>query len=146
MSFSLNKVEIIGYLGADPEVRSSQSGDTIVTLSVATNETWRDKESGQRRGKTEWHRVVIFNQGLAKIAQQYLTKGALVFLEGRLQTQTWKDQTGKDRFTTEIVLTAYQAKLGLLGSKNGSTRSDADHDEAIAPAAADQDDGEPIPF
>jgi single-strand DNA-binding protein len=142
--FSLNKVQIIGNLGGDPEVRSTTSGDTIVTLSVATTESWRDSRSGERREKTEWHRVVIFHQGLAKIAQQYLNKGARVFLEGSLQTRKWQDDAGKDRYTTQIALQGPQARLGLLGSKNNFT-SDADHDQAGAAADGASDEG-PIPF
>jgi len=144
--FSLNKVQIIGNLGADPEVRSTTTGDTIVTLSVATTESWRDSRSGERREKTEWHRVVIFHQGLAKIAQQYLNKGARVYLEGSLQTRKWQDDAGKDRFTTQIALQGPQARLGLLGSKNNFTPSDADHDQAGAAADGAADEGEPIPF
>ena len=117
MSGSVNKVILIGHLGADPEIRRTQDGRPIASLSVATSETWRDHNSGERREKTEWHRVVIFNEGLAKLAEQYLKKGAQVYLEGQLQTRKWQDQSGQDRYSTEVLLQGFNATLTMLGGK-----------------------------
>ena len=114
MSGSLNKVQLIGNLGADPESRAMQNGGLVVTLSVATNESWRDQASGERRTRTEWHRVVIFNEGLGRIADQYLTKGARVYVEGMLRTRKWQDAEGRDRYGTEIHLTPYNGTLTFL--------------------------------
>lgn len=116
---SLNKVQIIGNLGKDPEVRHTQDGRAIVNFSVATTETWRDKSTGERKEKTEWHTVVIFNEGLAKVAEQYLKKGSSVYIEGQLQTRKWIDKNGDDRYSTEIVLQNYRGELVMLGGKNG---------------------------
>jgi single-strand DNA-binding protein len=118
MAGSVNKCIIVGNLGADPEVRSMQSGDKLVNLSVATSETWRDRQSGERREKTEWHRVVIFNENLVKVAEQYLKKGAKIYLEGALQTRKWQDQNGQDRYATEIVLQKYRGELTMLDGKS----------------------------
>jgi single-strand DNA-binding protein len=104
MAGSVNKVIIVGNLGADPEVKRMGSGEPVVNLSIATSENWRDKQSGERREKTEWHRVVIFNENLAKVAEQYLKKGSKVYIEGQLQTRKWQDKTGADRYSTEIVV------------------------------------------
>jgi single-strand DNA-binding protein len=120
MAGSVNKVILVGNLGADPEVRHTQDGRPIVNLRVATSETWRDKGSGERRERTEWHRVVIFNENLAKIAEQYLKKGSKVYLEGQLQTRKWQDQSGQDRYSTEVVLQQYRGELTLLDSRQGS--------------------------
>lgn len=117
MAGSVNKVILVGNLGADPEVKTMQSGDKLVNLSVATSETWRDRQSGERREKTEWHRVVIFNENLAKVAEQYLKKGAKVYLEGQLQTRKWQDQNGADRYSTEIVLQKYRGELTMLDGR-----------------------------
>src|SRR5271168_1494541 len=106
MSGSVNKVILVGNLGKDPEIRTTQDGRTIVNLSLATVESWKDKSSGDRREKTEWHRVVIFNEGLAKVAQTYLKKGSKLYLEGQLQTRKWTDQAGVDKYATEVVLSA----------------------------------------
>jgi len=118
MAGSVNKVILIGNLGADPEVRHTQDGRPIVNLRVATSESWRDKSSGERRERTEWHRVVIFNEGLAKIAEQYLRKGSKVFLEGSLQTRKWQDQSGQDRYSTEVVLQGFNSSMTMLDSKS----------------------------
>ncbi|MGL4404682.1 MAG: single-stranded DNA-binding protein [Notoacmeibacter sp.] len=118
MAGSVNKVILVGNLGADPEVKRLTSGDMIVNLSVATTESWRDKQTGERKDKTEWHRVVIFNEQLAKVAEQYLKKGASVYLEGAIQTRKWQDQSGQDRYSTEIVLQKYRGELTMLGGKN----------------------------
>ncbi len=117
MAGSVNKVILVGNLGADPEVRRMNSGDAVVNLSVATSESWRDKNSGERRERTEWHRVVIFNENLAKVAENYLKKGAKVYVEGQLQTRKWTDQNGQDKYTTEIVLQRFRGDLQMLDSR-----------------------------
>ena len=119
MSGSVNKVTLVGNLGRDPEVRAMQNGDKIVQLSVATSDRWKDKSSGEQRERTEWHRVVIFNDALGKIAEQYLKKGSTVYLEGQLQTRKWTDQqSGQEKYTTEVVLRRYRGELTLLGSRS----------------------------
>ena len=115
---SLNKVQIIGNLGKDPEVRRTQDGKAIVNLSVATAETWKDKSTGEKKEKTEWHRVVIFNEGLAKVAEAYLKKGSTVYLEGQLQTRKWTDKDGIEKYSTEIVLQNFKGEMVLLGGKD----------------------------
>ena len=117
MAGSVNKVILIGNLGADPEIRHTQDGRPIANLRVATSESWRDKASGERREKTEWHRVVIFNEGLARIAEQYLKKGSKVYLEGSLQTRKWEDQQGQERNTTEVVLQGFNTQLTMLDGR-----------------------------
>lgn len=117
MAGSVNKVIIIGNLGRDPEVRSFQNGGKVVNLRIATSETWRDRNSGERKERTEWHSVAIFNEALAKIAEQYLRKGSTVYIEGALETRKWQDQSGQDRYTTEIVLRPYNGNLTLLGGR-----------------------------
>jgi single-strand DNA-binding protein len=117
MAGSVNKVILIGNLGRDPEVRRTQSGDPIVHLNVATSENWRDKASGERREKTEWHRVVIFNERLGEVAQKYLKKGSKVYLEGQLQTRKWTDQSGAEKYTTEVVLQRFRGELTLLDAR-----------------------------
>ena len=117
MAGSVNKVILVGNLGADPEIRRLNSGDPVVNLRIATSESWRDKGSGERREKTEWHSVVIFNDNLAKVAEQYLKKGMKVYLEGALQTRKWQDQNGQDRYTTEIVLQKFRGELQMLDSR-----------------------------
>lgn len=118
MAGSVNKVILVGNLGADPEVRRLNSGDPVVNLSVATSETWRDKQSGERRERTEWHRVVIFNDQLAKVAEQYLKKGMKVYIEGQLQTRSWEDQSGQKKYTTEVVLQRFRGEMQMLDSRN----------------------------
>lgn len=122
---SVNKVILVGNLGRDPEVRHTQDGKAIVNLSIATSETWRDKATGERKEKAEWHRVVIFNEGLAKVAEQYLKKGSTVYLEGQLQTRKWTDKDGAEKYSTEIVLQQYRGDLVLLGGKTDQGASDA---------------------
>ncbi|MBB6259622.1 single-strand DNA-binding protein [Paenochrobactrum gallinarii] len=117
MAGSVNKVILVGNLGADPEVRRMSSGDPVVNLRIATSESWRDRQSGERREKTEWHSVVIFNENLAKVAEQYLKKGAKVYIEGALQTRKWQDQNGNERYTTEIVLQKFRGELQMLDSR-----------------------------
>ena len=121
MAGSVNKVILVGNLGADPEVRRMQDGRPIVNLRVATSETWRDKSSGERKEKTEWHRVVIFNEGLAKVAEQYLKKGAKVYIEGALQTRKWQDKDGQDKYSTEIVLQGFNSQLTMLDRAGGGS-------------------------
>ena len=118
MAGSLNKVMLIGNLGADPEVRRLNSGDPVVNLRIATSENWRDKSTGERREKTEWHNVVIFNDNLAKVAENYLRKGSKVYIEGQLQTRKWQDRDGNDKYTTEIVLQRFRGELTMLDGKN----------------------------
>lgn len=117
MAGSVNKVILVGNLGADPEIRSLGSGDRVANLRIATSETWRDRNSGERKERTEWHSVAIFNENLAKIAEQYLRKGSTVYIEGQLETRKWQDQSGQDRYTTEIVLRPYAGNLTLLGGR-----------------------------
>ncbi len=126
MAGSVNKVILVGNLGKDPEVRRTQEGSPIVHLSVATSESWRDKASGERKEKTEWHRVVIFNENIAKVAEQYLKKGAKVYIEGQIQTRKWQDQAGIDKYTTEIVVPRFNGVLTMLDTKGGGGgRSDS---------------------
>lgn len=117
MAGSVNKVILIGNLGADPEVRALTNGGQIVNLRVATSETWKDKGTGERKERTEWHSIAIFNDGLGKIATQYLKKGSTVYLEGQLETRKWQDQSGNDRYSTEVVLRPYRGELTLLGGR-----------------------------
>lgn len=121
MAGSVNKVILVGNLGNDPEVRHTQDGRPICNLSVATSESWRDKQSGEKRERTEWHRVVIYNEQLCKVAQQYLKKGSKVYLEGQLQTRKWQDNSGQDRYTTEIVLQNYSGQLTMLDGRPGAS-------------------------
>ncbi len=114
MAGSVNKVILVGNLGADPEIRRTQDGRPVANLRLATSESWKDKTTGERREKTEWHRVVIFNENLCRIAEQYLKKGSKVFIEGQLQTRKWQDQSGQDRYSTEVVLQGFRGELTLL--------------------------------
>jgi single-strand DNA-binding protein len=133
---SLNRVTLIGHLGADPEVRSLRDGSTIVTFSLATSERWKDRNSGETREQTEWHRIVIFNPGLAKLAEQYLQRGSRILIEGKLRTNKWQDQSGQDRYTTEIAVTPYNGLLTFLdgrrndaeATRGGPGGSDAEND------------------
>jgi single-strand DNA-binding protein len=117
MAGSVNKVILVGNLGRDPEVRQTQDGTKIVHLAIATSERWRDRNSGEQRERTEWHRVVIFNDRLADVAERYLSKGRQVYLEGQLQTRKWTDQSGQERYTTEVVLQSFRGELTLLGGR-----------------------------
>jgi single-strand DNA-binding protein len=125
MAGSVNKVILIGNLGADPEIRRTADGRPIANLRVATSENWRDKATGERRERTEWHRVVIFSEGLAKIAEQYLKKGSKVYLEGQLQTRKWQDQSGQEKYTTEVVLQRFRGELTILDSRGGGDVADS---------------------
>lgn len=138
MAGSVNKVILVGSLGKDPDVRSTQSGQKIVNMSVATSESWKDKSSGERKEKTEWHRVVIFNEGLGGIAEKYLKKGSKVYLEGQLQTRKWTDQSGTEKYSTEVVLAAFKGELTLLGDPSGGRQQES------TPAAATLDDEIPL--
>jgi single-strand DNA-binding protein len=147
MSGAVNKVILIGNLGKDPEIRRTQDGRPIANLTVATSETWRDKSSGERKEKTEWHRVVIFNEGLAKIAEQYLRKGSKVYLEGQIQTRKWQDKDGQDKYSTEVVLQGFGATLVMLDGKGGEQSEQSTPRErkpAVASKSNDMDDE--IPF
>jgi single-strand DNA-binding protein len=119
MAGSVNKVILIGNLGADPEIRRTQDGRPIANLRIATSESWRDKNTGERKEKTEWHRVVIFNEGLCKIVEQYLKKGSKVYIEGALQTRKWQDKDGQDRYSTEVVLQGFNSSLTMLDGRGG---------------------------
>ena len=119
MAGSVNKVILVGNLGKDPEIRRTQDGRPIANLSVATSENWRDKATGERREKTEWHRVVIFNEGLCRVAEQYLKKGAKVYIEGQLQTRKWQDQSGQEKYSTEVVLQGFNSNLTMLDGRGG---------------------------
>jgi len=131
MSGSINKVILVGNVGKDPEVRRLTSGDPVVSLSVATSETWKDKASGERKEKTDWHRVVIFNKNLADVAEKYLRKGSKVYLEGSIQTRKWTDKDGAEKYSTEVVLQNFNGALVLLdGKKGGATREPGEDDGA----------------
>lgn len=159
MAGSLNKVTLIGNLGADPEVRSLPSGGKVVNLSIATSESWRDKNSGERKERTEWHRVVIFSEGLVRVVEQYLKKGSKVYLEGQLQTRKWQDQSGQDKYSTEIVLQGFNSSLimldgrsdgdsgGFSGARQSSERpSGGQRPAASAPAFEPGGADDDIPF
>ena len=136
---SLNRASLIGHLGADPEIKNTQDGRKFATLSLATSETWRDKNTGEKREKTEWHRIVIFSEGLVGVAEQYLKKGAKAFVEGQLSTRKWQGPDGSDRYSTEIVLQGFNAKLLLLDRAQGSgyrTGGDGPADHGLDPDRA----------
>jgi len=153
MAGSLNKVMIIGNLGADPEVRTFQNGGKVCNLRIATSESWKDKNTGERRDKTEWHSVSIFAEGLVRICEQYLKKGSKVFVEGSLQTRKWQDQSGADRYSTEVVLQGFNGTLTMLDSRAGSngdfdsskdTNELSSNSDTFSNSASDIDDE--IPF
>src|ERR1700689_6451 len=129
MAGSVNKVILIGNLGADPEIRRTQDGRPIANLRIATSESWRDKATGERKEKTEWHRVVIFNEGLCKIVEQYLKKGSKVYLEGALQTRKWQDKDGHDKYSTEVVLQGFNSSLTMLDTRGGGSGASADNSD-----------------
>lgn len=148
MAGSVNKVILIGNLGADPEIRRTQDGRPIANLRIATSESWRDKNTGERKEKTEWHSVVIFNEGLCKVAEQYLKKGSTVYVEGQLATRKWQDQSGNDRYSTEVVLQGFGGNLTMLGGAPSGERAPAPSGQADSYGnqgnALDDDDS--IPF
>ena len=149
MAGSLNKVLLIGRLGADPEVKQMVNGKSVARLSLATSQSWKDKNTGEKKEKTEWHRIVVFNEGLVNVVQQYLKKGAQVYVEGQISTRKWKDeQSGQDKYSTEILIQGYNSSLTMLGGGNQNNIGSQDNkqifDDSPAPAQSDLDDD--IPF
>ncbi len=153
MAGSVNKVILVGNLGRDPEVRTFQNGGKVCNLRIATSENWKDKSTGERRERTEWHSVAIFNENLGRVAEQYLRKGSKVYIEGQLETRKWQDQSGNDRYSTEVVLRQYRGELTLLDSRGDNQGASFGSDDSYAasssagtaaPAPADMDDE--IPF
>jgi single-strand DNA-binding protein len=143
MAGSVNKVILIGNLGKDPEVKTMQSGGKVCNLSIATSESWKDKASGERKEKTEWHRVVVFNEGIIKVCEDYLKKGAKVFIEGQLETRKWTDQSGADKYSTEVVLRPFRGELTMLDTRSGQSAQTQQQTQA-PPKGNDFDDD--IPF
>ena len=131
MSGSLNKVMLIGRLGQDPEIKNTQDGRSLCTFSLATSENWKDRNTGERKEKTEWHRIVVFNEGLVKIIEQYVKKGSNVFLEGQLQTRKWEDKEGIEKYTTEVVLQGFNSTFKMLDSKGASLSEDIGKENSI---------------
>ncbi|MDA9717658.1 single-stranded DNA-binding protein [Candidatus Pelagibacter sp.] len=151
MAGSLNKVQLIGRLGADPEVKQMVNGKSVARLSLATSQSWKDRNTGEKKEKTEWHRIVVFNEGLVNVIQQYLKKGAQVYIEGQISTRKWKDeQTGQEKYSTEIVLQGYNSTLTMLSGSNSnnltssSSNKNSDLDQTIQENNSDLDDE--IPF
>ena len=141
MAGSVNKVIIIGNLGADPEVRTFQNGGKVCNLRIATSENWKDKNTGERREKTEWHTVAIFQEGLVRIAEQYLRKGSKVYIEGKLQTRKWQDQSGNDRYSTDVVLQGFDAKMEMLDSRQGGGQGGGNDGWSSGQSSGGSDDG-----
>ena len=149
MAGSLNKVLLIGRLGADPEIKQMVNGKSVARISLATSNTWKDKNTGEKKEKTEWHRIVVFNEGLVNVVQQYLKKGAQVYIEGQLSTRKWKDEkTGQDKYSTEIIIQGFNSSLTMLGGGNQSSISSQDNkqkfDQDVQPSQNELDDD--IPF
>ena len=147
MSGSLNKVLLIGRLGADPEIKQMVNGKSVARLSLATSQSWKDKNSGEKKEKTEWHRIVVFNEGLVNVVQQYLKKGAQIYVEGQLTTRKWKDeQTGTDKYSTEIVIQGYNSSLTMLGGGNNQTSNNQNNQslEDTSQASTELDDDIPL--
>ena len=151
MAGSLNKVLLIGRLGADPEIKQMVNGKNVARLSLATSQSWKDKNTGEKKEKTEWHRIVVFNEGLVNVVQQYLKKGAQIYVEGQISTRKWKDeQTGQDKYSTEIILQGYNSTLTMLGGSNSnnqvssSSNKNNDFDQTNQQSSSDLDDE--IPF
>ena len=142
MAGSVNKAIILGHLGADPDVRTFQSGGKVCNLRIATSETWRDKQTGERKERTQWHQVAIFSEAIAAIAEKYLRKGSKVYIEGQLETRKWQDQSGADKYTTEIVLRPYGGQLTLLDGVTKDASQDVSQDVAERPTEIDDE----IPF
>jgi single-strand DNA-binding protein len=136
MAGSVNKVILVGNLGKDPEVRTTQSGERVATLSLATSETWNDRQSGERRERTEWHRVAIFNERIVDVAERFLRKGSKIYVEGSLQTRKWTDQSGQDRYTTEVVISRFKGDLTMLDARSAGSATDdsSDTSEPSIPA------------
>ena len=143
---SINKVILIGNLGADPEIRQTKDGKKIANLSVATSESWKDKNTGEKRAKTEWHRVVIFNEGLAGVAERYLKKGSKVYIEGALQTRKWQDKNGQDKYSTEIVLQGFNSTLVMLDGINAARQSSEGDYAGTKDGSAGHELDDDIPF
>ena len=146
MAGSVNKVIIIGHLGRDPEVRTFQNGGKVVNLRIATSESWRDKQSGERKERTEWHSVAIFSEPLAKIAEQYLRKGSKVYIEGQLETRKWQDQSGADKYTTEIVLRPFRGEITLLDGRRDGDAGQSRDDGPGAGGGGQREMDEKMPF
>ena len=146
MSGSLNEVNLIGNLGNDPDIKTMTNGGKVCNLSVATSESWKDKNSGERREKTEWHRVTVFNEGLIGVCEKYLKKGDKVYIKGMLETRKWQDQTGADRYSTEIILKSFNGTLLMLGGGKAEATPQTAHDASKADGYQPQDDGDEIPF
>ncbi len=152
MAGSLNKVQLIGRLGADPEVKQMVNGKSVARLSLATSQSWKDRNTGEKKEKTEWHRIVVFNEGLVNVVQQYLKKGAQVYIEGQLSTRKWKDeQSGQDKYSTEIVLQGYNSTLTMLGGSNSNNNltsstpnKNNDFDQTNQQSGSDLDDETPF--
>lgn len=136
MAGSVNKVILIGNLGNDPDIRSMQTGSRVANLSIATSESWKDRNTGERKERTEWHRVVVFNEGLVSICENYLRKGAKVYIEGQLETRKWTDQNGQDKYTTEVVLRPFRGELTMLDSRGGSEGGYQQQSRPMAAAAS----------
>ena len=149
MAGSLNKVLLIGRLGADPEIKEMVNGKSVARLSLATSQSWKDKNTGEKKEKTEWHRIVVFNEGLVNVVKQYLKKGAQIYVEGQISTRKWKDEsTGQDKYSTEVVIQGYNSSLTMLGSGNSSISSNQDNNQSIenTSQASQNDLEDEIPF
>ena len=149
MAGSLNKVLLIGRLGADPEIKEMVNGKSVARLSLATSQSWKDKNTGEKKEKTEWHRIVVFNEGLVNVVKQYLKKGAQIYVEGQISTRKWKDEsTGQDKYSTEVVIQGYNSSLTMLGSGNSSISSNQDNNQSIenTSQASQKDLDDEIPF
>ena len=149
MAGSLNKVLLIGRLGADPEIKEMVNGKSVARLSLATSQSWKDKNTGKKKEKTEWHRIVVFNEGLVNVVKQYLKKGAQIYVEGQISTRKWKDEsTGQDKYSTEVVIQGYNSSLTMLGSGNSSISSNQDNNQSIenTSQASQNDLDDEIPF
>ena len=147
MAGSLNKVLLIGRLGADPEIKQMVNGKSVARLSLATSQNWKDKNTGEKKEKTEWHKVVVFNEGLVNVVQQYLKKGAQVYIEGQISTRKWKDeQSGQDKFSTEIIIQGYNSSLTMLGTSNNSALSQSQNNQPLDDNNQSQDLDDDIPF
>jgi single-strand DNA-binding protein len=148
MAGSVNKVILVGNVGKDPEIRRTQDGKAIANLSIATSENWRDKNTGERKEKTEWHRVVVFNEGLSKVVEQYVKKGSKIYIEGQLQTRKWTDQSGVEKYSTEVVLQGFGGVLTMLDKPAGRSEAESVNEYAAATGAnvRPTDDHQDIPF
>ena len=149
MAGSLNKVLLIGRLGADPEIKQMVNGKNVARLSLATSQSWKDKNTGEKKEKTEWHRIVVFNEGLVNVVKQYLKKGAQIYVEGQISTRKWKDEkSGQDKYSTEVVIQGYNSSLTMLGGGNSSSLSNQDSTQSIenTSQASQNDLDDEIPF